>query len=267
MTAAALRVRAAAGSAAPALVTGVAVLALWQLLVTVTGVQSFILPSPLAIAEALVEERETILRDARVTLSAVLLGMAMGSAAGLAGALFLARIGRLSAPLLTAAVILNCAPIVALAPIANNWFGVTSILSKASVAGLMVFFPVLVNTTRGLTDVAPLHLELMSALAARPSHTLFLVRLPRALPFFFTGLRLGATASVIGVIVSEYFGGPSEALGVFIANQAALSRFAETWAGILAASLIGLTLFAAVAVCERRLLPWERHRPEPDDHS
>jgi NitT/TauT family transport system permease protein len=173
----------------------------------------------------------------------------------------LTRLGRLSGPLLTAAVILNCAPVVALAPLANNWLGVTSVWSKASVAGLMVFFPVLANTTRGLLDVDPLHLELMSTLAARPRHTLLLVRLPRALPYLFSGLRIGATASVIGVIVSEYFGGPSEALGVYIANQAALSRFAETWAGIIAASLLGLFLFAAVAVCERLLLPWQRHGP------
>ncbi|ONK10221.1 ABC transporter permease subunit [Streptomyces sp. MP131-18] len=258
------RLRGALAAGAPALAVGAAVVLLWQLLVTATGVQSFILPSPTDIFGALLDELPTILRDARVTLAAVLLGMALGGVSGLLGALLLTRLGRISGPLLTVAVILNCAPVVALAPIANNWLGVTSIWSKACVAGLMVFFPVLVNTTRGLRDVDTLHLELMSALAARPRHTLLLVRLPRSLPFFFNGLRLGAAASVIGVIVSEYFGGPSQALGVYIANQAALSRFAETWAGVLAASVMGLALFAVVAGCESRLVPWQRHRHDGD---
>jgi len=69
-------------------------------------------------------------------------------------------------------------------------------------------------------------------------------------------LRLGATLAVIGVIVTEYFGGPKNALGIYIAYQAALPRFADAWAGIAAASLLGLALYGLIALLERLAMPW-----------
>lgn len=171
----------------------------------------------------------------------------------------------MSGPVLNAAVLINCAPIVALAPIFNNWFGVTSLLSKAGVAAVMVFFPVFVNTTRGLLQIAPLHLEIMESLAARPRQVALLLRLPNALPFVFNALKLGTTLAVIGVIVSEYFGGSTEALGVYIAYQAALPRFDYAWAGILVSGALGLVMFGGVTLLERFLMPW--HESLHEDQS
>ncbi|GAA3733018.1 NitT/TauT family transport system permease protein [Spinactinospora alkalitolerans] len=240
----------------PVIVAPVVILTLWQALVRGFQVDSFVLPAPTDIAGALVEEIGTILSASTVTVRAVLLGLASGVSGGVTVALLLARFRSLSAPILTVAVIVNCAPIVALAPIFNNWLGTASIASKAGVAAIMVFFPVLVNTTRGLLNVSALHLEVMESLAASPRQVTLWVRLPNALPYLFNGVKLGTTLSVIAVIVSEYFGGPADALGVYIAQMAALPRYAEAWAGILVSAALGLALFGLVNLLERYLMPW-----------
>ncbi|GAB2780926.1 ABC transporter permease [Streptomyces chlorus] len=248
----------------PVAVTAVLLLGLWQSVVVLFDVPVFIMPSPVMIAEAFQQDFGVIMSASRSTVEAVLLGLVLGSLGGVAVALVVSRFPRMSGPVLNAAVLVNCAPIVALAPIFNNWFGVTSMLSKAGVAAVMVFFPVFVNTTRGLLQIAPLHVEIMESLAARPRQVALLLRLPNALPFIFNALKLGTTLAVIGVIVSEYFGGSTEALGVYIAYQAALPRFDYAWAGILVSGALGLAMFGAVTLLERFLMPWHESLHEEE---
>lgn len=246
------------GLALPAILAGIAIIGIWQLLVMAFQIESFILPAPTAIIAALSEKWQEILSASVVTVEAVVLGLVLGSVTGLVTALLVNRFRSVAVPLVTAAVIVNCAPIVALAPIFNNWFGVTNIMSKAAVAAVMVFFPMFVNVSRGLTAVAPIQLEFMDTVAASARQVLIMVRLPNSLPYIFTALRLGATLAVIGVIVTEYFGGPRNALGIYIAYQAALPRLAEAWAGIVAACLLGLVLYGVVALVERFVMPWHK---------
>lgn len=259
-----IRVRRGGSALAPPLLVGLIVLTVWQLSVQLSGVQSFILPAPSTIVQALADNGPQLISAARVTTLAIGLGMLMGTTAGVVAALGVAAVSSLARPLVVAAAVLNSAPIVALAPIFNAWFGATSLLSKAAVAALMVFFPVFVNSVRGLLQVDPLHQELMRSLSASRRQLMTFVRVPGALPSCFDGMRIGSTLCVIGVIVAEYFGGPSEALGVYIANEAALSRFASTWAGVVVASAVGLSIFGLVVLAERLALPW-RDSAVPDD--
>lgn len=251
-------IRRMADAAYPPVLVGIAGLALWEFGVRAGGVKSFILPAPSGIALTLAGSFPRIAAATLTTLEAVLLGLVLGVAAGVLAAVLVSLAKRLSAPLMTAAVVLSCAPIIALAPIFNAWFGVTGLMSKAGVAAVMVFFPVFVNSTQGLLLMRPLHRELMESLSASSGQTLRLVRIPEALPSFFDGLRVAATVSVIGVLVAEYFGGPATALGVLIANEAALSHFELTWAGVVMASALGLTLYGAVVLLERVCVPWKR---------
>jgi NitT/TauT family transport system permease protein len=242
----------------PPLAFGIAGLALWEFGVRISGIKSFILPAPTNIALTLVEIFPRIAAATLTTLQAVALGLLIGVTSGVAAALLVSLAKRLSAPLMTTAVVLSCAPIIALSPIFNAWFGVTNLLSKAAVAAVMVFFPVFVNSTQGLLVMRPLHRELMESLSASSGQTMRLVRIPEALPSFFDGLRVAATVSVIGVLVAEYFGGSANALGVLIANEAALSHFEVTWAGVVMASALGLVLYGAVVLLERVCVPWKR---------
>ena len=133
----------------------------------------------------------------------------------------------------------------------------------------VVFFPVMINVTKGLTQVERGHLELLASYAASPGRVTRAVRVPNALPYLFAALEVAASLAVIAAIVTEYFGGPREARGVYIAQQAGLFRFTEAWAAVVAAAAIGLGLYALVLVAERLATPWQRpasrraRRPAP----
>ena len=138
----------------------------------------------------------------------------------------------------------------------NQWFGLTNPVSKMAVVAVMVFFPVLINTSRGLVEVDAAELELLDSYAATPAEVLRHVRVPSALPFLFAALKVGTVLSVIGAIVAEYFGGPRDVLGVYITQQASLLRIAEAWAAIVVATVLGVVLYATVLALERIVMPW-----------
>jgi NitT/TauT family transport system permease protein len=153
-------------------------------------------------------------------------------------------------------VAINAVPIIAFAPIFNAWFNPLSPHSKMAVAAVLCFPPVLVNTIRGLQSASPRQLELMRAYAASDFDVWRRVRVPTALPYIFTALKVASVLAMIGAVVGEYFGGSTDALGVLIRSNAQVSAFDIAWAGILVASLLGLALFAAVAVTERYAVWW-----------
>ncbi|MBL8055952.1 MAG: ABC transporter permease subunit, partial [Anaerolineales bacterium] len=99
-------------------------------------------------------------------------------------------------------------------------------------------------------------LELLRSYAAGDFTVLFQLRIPNALPYIFSALKVGSTLSVIGAVVSEYFGGSREALGVYISQQAALFHFAEAWAAIVVACLMGIAFYGLVLLLERLIMPW-----------
>lgn len=248
--------RALLSQVSPPLVVGVLAIVLWEVLVRALSIPSFLLPAPTAIVASLVANFETILSASQITTAAVLGGMAVGSISGVLAAFIVSLFERAANTILVLVAILSCAPVVALAPIFNQWFGASNLMSKIAVAAIMVFFPVMVNTTRGLLRVDPLHREFMQSLSASPLQLMLFVRIPGALPALFDGLKIGATLSVIGIIVAEYFGGSANALGVLIANTAALSKFEQTWAAVAAASLLGLVVYGFVLLLERVAMPW-----------
>jgi NitT/TauT family transport system permease protein len=125
-----------------------------------------------------------------------------------------------------------------------------------AVVAVVVYFPVMINTTRGLLEVDPAELELMRSMAATPTETMRRVRIPHALPFFFASLKVASALSLIAAIVAEYFGGPQDVLGQYIINRANLFQFPDAWAAILVASLLGVTFYLLILVAERLVMPW-----------
>ena len=112
------------------------------------------------------------------------------------------------------------------------------------------------NVTRGLTQVEPSALELMRSYAASDTEILRKVRIPNALPYFFTALKLATTLALIGAIVGEYFGGASLVLGRIIVQSASSLKFDVTWAAILMAAIAGIVFYLIVAAVERLVIPW-----------
>jgi NitT/TauT family transport system permease protein len=197
-----------------------------------------------------------ILQASWFTLKEALGGFAIGSIAGILMAVATARWTTTREALLPFAIAANSMPIIAFAPIMNNWFGLDNPFSKMAIVAIMIFFPMMINTVRGLTSVEARSLELMRSYAAGEFEILLKLRLPNALPYIFNGFKVAAALSMIGAIVGEYFGGPRIALGVFITQEAALFRFASAWSAIIIACIIGIVFYLIILLFERLAMPW-----------
>jgi NitT/TauT family transport system permease protein len=237
-----------------------AVLVVWEFFVRAAGIQGFLLPPPSEVVRTVSVEWPVVWPAGLFTLREALGGLLGGTVGGIAVAFAVARWTVIRAGVQPLAVAAGSAPIIALAPITNQWFGITNPVSKMTVVAVMVFFPVMINMVRGLTDVGGAKLELMNSLAAPGFTTLWKVRLPNALPYLLSALRVAVALSLIGAVVTEYFGGSRDALGVYISQQAGLTRMAEAWAGIVVATLLGATLQLLVMGAERLLIPWHPSR-------
>ena len=240
----------------PAVAIFVGVLAVWEIAVRAFGIQQFLLPRPSAIAAAFTEHFDELVTVGGNTLVEAVGGLLIGGVAALAVALATARWTAASRALLPFAIAANSVPIIAFAPIMNNWFGVLNPLSKMMVVAVLVFFPIMINTLRGLTLVDRSSLELMRSYAATELAVFTKVRIPNALPYVFTALKVSATLSLIGAIVAEYFGGARSVLGQFIITEAAFFRFANAWAAIVVASAVSIAFFLIIVAIERVAIPW-----------
>ena len=241
---------------APAVVVFVAGIVLWEGIVRGLDIQEFLLPPPSEIGETLWTERETLWSAGWFTFEEAFGGWVIGCSMGILTALVLARWRPLATALMPFAIAANAIPIIAFAPITNNWFGTLSQLSKMVIAAVLCYFPVLVNTLRGLTSVRPQQIELMRSYAAGEMEIFRRVRIPNALPFIFTGLKVATVLAMIGAIVGDYFGGAPGALGVEIRRWVGIFAFDQAWAGIVLASALGIVFYGSVAFVERLTMGW-----------
>lgn len=240
----------------PAAVAFVGVLVVWELFVELANVKSFILPAPSEIAAAFFDEFSTIWSAGWTTVREAVGGLFLGLALAILVSFSIVRWAWLEEGVMPVAIAIGTIPIVAMAPIMNAWFSVTSLLSKMAVVALVIFFPVMINTVRGLNEVSAEELELMRSFAAPGRDLLLRVRVPNALPYFFSALKVASALSMIAAVVAEYFGGRQDALGPYILQKAGLLKFAEAWAGIAVASILGITIYSAVVLLERAVMPW-----------
>ena len=240
----------------PAVVLFGIVLVAWEVTLLVLGVQSFLIPRPSVIAGSLASEWGTLGKGVLYTGTEAVVGLIAGVALGTVAGLATARWASARDVLLPVAIGASTIPIIAFAPITLNWFGPDSLLPRITVVAAMVFFPVMVNTIRGLTNVEPAALELMSSYAASESQMLAKLRAPNALPYWFTALRIATTLSVIGAVVGEFFGGPLYSLGIYITLESGHSRYPTAWAAIILACALGIGLYLVAVLLERLVMPW-----------
>jgi NitT/TauT family transport system permease protein len=249
--------------AAPAIAVFAAVLVAWEVVLGATGIQQFLLPRPSVIAQSLVDQWPLLQKAVVYTGTEALAGLAVGSALAILAAFATSRWAAARESLLPVAVAANSIPIIAFAPIANNWFSTESPAPRITIVALMTFFPMMINATRGLTLVEPSAVELMRSYAASDWQVLRRLRIPNALPYLFTALRVTTTLSVIGAVVGEYFGGPTSSLGIYITTEAGLFRYPNAWAAILLACALGIVFYLVVVGVERVVLPWHAAQREP----
>lgn len=227
---------------------------LWE--VVTVGPGRRVIPAPSTIIGAGLDNFELLRRSAQATFFEAIGGLLIGTIGGVAVSFASARWATARDVLLPIAIGASAIPIIAVAPILNNWFGVLNPLSKMMMAALLVFFPVLINVTRGLVEVQPAALELLRSYASSEVQVLRKVRIPNMLPFFFTALKVGTTLSFIGALVGEYFGGTSEVLGRIVIQSMSSGSFGLAWAGILIGAAAAIVAYMVVSFIERLAIPW-----------
>jgi NitT/TauT family transport system permease protein len=243
-------------ASASAALFGLWVLFFWQIGVVAFGVPRVLLPAPLSIAASFVEHAPTLARDfVQTVLKAVLPGWALGSALGFGVGIAIDRLPFLQRGLLPVASLTSTVPLVAVAPIMVMWFGFDW-PSKAAVVVLMTFFPMLVATLAGLQAAGRIERELMHGYAAGYGTTLLALRLPCAVPFLTSALKVNAALALIGAIVAEFFGSPTVGLGFRISTEAAKMNMALVWGAIVVAAASGTLAYALLVRLERRLAFW-----------
>jgi len=236
--------------AGPALVFGFLFLALWESAVRGFDLKPYFLAAPSKIFEQFVKNASRIWEASAVSGGNALIGLLVGTVLGVAMSFVLSRykfLGELITPL---AIALNAIPIFVLVAVLNNMYSITSEIPRRVMVTLVVYFIVLVNVAKGLTQVRSTHVELMKSYAASDFQILRKVRVPNAVPFLFTALKIAAPASVITAFVSEYFGGLQNGLGSRITSNIANAKNAAAWAYVLGACLLGLAFYIVSIILE-----------------
>ena len=241
----------------PALGVLIAALALWEGIVKGAHIQRFLLPAPDAIWTAFRANQSTLWHAGWFTFQEALGGFAIGATVAILFAIVVARWDLLGSALMPYAIAANAIPIIAFAPITNAWFNPLEKWSKMVIAAVLCFFPVFVNVVRGLRSVRPQQIELMRSYAVGELTVFRLVRVPTALPFLFTALRVASVLAMIGAIVGEYYGGSLDSLGANINQDASLFQFEKAWAEIAIACIFGIGFYLAVALAERFATRWQ----------
>lgn len=240
----------------PVLAAAAVFLLVWQLIVVIGGYPRFILPGPLVVAERfLTGWTEGIIGPHFITtLTEVLVGLAVGGAAGVLTGVLLAR-SRLAARMLSPYIVAaQATPILALAPLVALWFG-TGLASRALICALISYFPIAVGTMVGFRSIDPRLLELGRSLRATRWQTLAHIEVPAALPQILGGLRIGVTLAVVGAIVAEWAGG-DRGLGVLInLSRGSLFDIPLMFATLITIALLGVALYLIVVTLEHGLVP------------
>ena len=234
------------------------VLLVWQLLVTVGEYESFILPGPVAVGRQfwVVLNDGRLLKHSLITIMEVIPGLLIGFFVALRLGYLLTKSAlaeRLISPYLVAS---QAIPIIAIAPLLTIWIASTY-WSRVLVAALVVFFPVLIAVIAGLRSVSSELYEVMGSLKATPWQVFNKLEFPASLPIVLSGLKIGATLSVIGALVGEFVQPKSEGLGYLLVTARYQFKTDLVFVILFTLAIIALSLYGLVALIEKRALRWQ----------
>jgi NitT/TauT family transport system permease protein len=238
----------------PAWIAVITLFGVWEGAVRFFGIREFLLPAPSAIWTATTSVWPTVLHHTVSTLGTVLGGFAASVLVSLPLAMLIASSPAISAALYPLLVVTQAIPKVALAPILIIALGANEV-PRIIVTFLVAFFPLVVGTVAGLLATPPELIELGRACRAGRVQELLRIRLPFAVPFVFSGLKVAAALSVVGAVVAEFVGADA-GLGYLIQSSMAFFRTPLAFGAVVILALLGILLFQAVTLAERILFPW-----------
>ncbi|QNG18226.1 ABC transporter permease [Rhodococcus triatomae] len=247
----------------PATVVVAVLLGVWQLYVTVSGIRPQVLPSPLRVVRQGWQAREVIAGHAAATLQVTVAGFAVSLVCAWLLAIavdFSPWLRRAFVPLF---VVSQTLPIIAIAPLMIIWFGF-GLLPKILVIALVTFFPMTVGLIEGFASAPREAGALLRSMGASRWQEFRYVRLPSAMPRFFTSLRIGITYAVVGAVFAEYVGATS-GLGIYMATQKNSFRTDLVLAAVVVTAVVSVTLYLATFAVERLVTPWVREQRYRND--
>ena len=246
---------------APAALTVIAAIALWEVAVRLFRVPEYLVPAPSGALLALGAEWRYLLLHTWVTTQEILWGFALAVVVGIPTAMAIVYSPVLERSLYPLLVASQSVPKIAIAPLLIFWAGI-GMFPKVLVAFLISFFPIIIDTVIGLRSVEPEMIYLARSMGAGEGKVFMKIRLPTALPNIFAGLKVAVTLAVVGAIVGEFIQA-DQGLGYALLQANAMLNTRLAFATILILGAIGVALFVAVDRLERLLIPWHAsHRPD-----
>lgn len=227
---------------------------LWQVMCVVLRIDTFILPTPVAVYHSLVQYHEPIMMHAMQTLFTTLVGFAMAIVFGLFLGLAIGVERAVYDGIYPMMIAFNSIPKVAIVPLLVIWFGIGTVPAILT-AFLISFFPIVVNVATGLATIEPELLDVLRSLGARKYQIVMRVGIPRSMPYFFASLKVAITLAFIGSVVSESIASNT---GIGYLMLAASARFdvALVFAGFVVISIMGVVMYEITAYAERRFTFW-----------
>lgn len=242
---------------APPILLGILIVA-WEVYVATYDVEQILLPAPHVIFDRFLDDLSLLTRFAKSTLVEAMKGLSLAVVVSVVLAAAVHRVRWLANGLESWSGLLKALPVVALYPICTVFFGIgsTAVVAIVAIGTTPIMFLYVLRGFSGSSE----HDELMRSISAGPWIRFTNLVLPRSLPYLMAGLRTAAPTSVIIAIIAEYFGGRVTTLGSYIRRESANLHTVQTWSAVLAACLLGLSVFGVVALADRFLLRWHPSR-------
>lgn len=232
------------------------ILILWQAICSFGLVDSFLLPSPVQVVKAFVEEFPALMEHSLVTLSEAFIGLLLGILLGFVMAVLMDQFEPLYKACYPLIVLTQTVPTVAIAPLLVLWFGY-EMAPKVILIVITTFFPITVGLLNGFKSADQDSINLLRAMGAGRWQIFRIVKLPGAMSQFFAGLRISASYAVVGAVISEWLGGFS-GLGVYMTRVKKAFSFDKMFAVIFLISIISLLLMKGVDLLQKKCMPWEK---------
>jgi NitT/TauT family transport system permease protein len=247
--------------AAPALLT-VALLGVWEAVVRISNIKAYLLPAPSRIYEELLKQWPLLWQHLGVTFYETLLGYAVAIVIGIVLALLIVSWPPFEGAIMPFLIFSQTIPKIAIAPLFLIWFGNSGPMPKVWVTFLICFFPIVIDSAIGLRSVPPEMLHLVRSMGANRWQVFTKLRIPAALPYIFSGLKVAATLAVVGAVVGEWVGADS-GLGYILLRASGELQTPLGFAAIAVLTVIGIVLYYSMDALERLLIPWHVSRRAP----
>lgn len=234
----------------------IALLILWELIVSLGGVEKYIIPAPSDVIKVIMKDFNVMVPHILVTLYEGMVGFLLATLAALILAILMDMVTLFKKALYPLFVISQTVPIIALAPLFIIWFGFGT-LPKIIVVILVCFFPIVISISDGLEAVDKDFINHFKLMGASPFKIFLHLKLPYGILNFFSGMRIAATYSIMGAVIGEWLGG-DKGLGVYMTRARSAYALDKMFAAIVMIVAISMGIFLLVTFVEKLFTPWKR---------